>query len=150
MTDEQIEKKLKRAISDFFDCAQEHVVTYINRLIAENADLAVKLEAAKTDKENLLRTLEECNEELQTIRKETAKEILQSLFERADIGTRDENNGFAYACLQFRSRILAKAKKYGVELNTAYSCDTCSQNNNAEWNEDNCPLKRAGECMVGE
>lgn len=50
------------------------------------------------------------------IRKETAKEILQPLYEKADIGTHDENNDFAYACLQFRSRILAIAKRYGVEV----------------------------------
>lgn len=50
------------------------------------------------------------------IRKETAKEILQPLYEKADISTHDENNDFAYVCFQFRSRILAKAKKYGVEI----------------------------------
>lgn len=94
MTDEQIEKALKCCTSNNCDYCNECPVDkkskedcncgqvlakaalgYIERLKTENANLTVALEVAETDKDNLARTLEECNEELTDIRKETAKEI---------------------------------------------------------------------------
>lgn len=59
-------------------------------------------------------TFDEISEQ---VRKETVKEVLKPLYEKAEIGTHDENNDFAYVCLQFKSRINAIAKGYGVNLN---------------------------------
>ena len=53
----------------------------IDSLKAENANLTVENEALKSEKENLMRTVEEGGEELIEIRKETAKEIVNRLIE---------------------------------------------------------------------
>ena len=36
------------------------------------------------------------------------------------------------------------------ELLDAQSCATCPENNNAEWNEQTCPLRKAGACKGGK
>lgn len=47
MTDEQIEKALKFAVSDLSDCAKEQIFAYINRLKDENERLAFALKLAQ-------------------------------------------------------------------------------------------------------
>lgn len=112
MTDEEIEKALEeRAYSKeradngdgywlaLKDSLSWDAFNYIKRLKNEIAGLTGVVEALKTDNENLTRTLEEANEELKTVRKEIAKEILQELNSRlwdcidtaSDIGGREHN-----------------------------------------------------------
>lgn len=116
MTNEEIERALKLAISDLSDCAQDQIIDYINRLKAENANLQKWKRRQQICNESNTERIMALEDEKEQIRKETAKEILHPLYEKADIGTHDENNDFAYVCLQFRSRILAIAKRYGVEV----------------------------------
>lgn len=102
MTDEEIEKALeihyrRGGLPDCETCPYydefchgdclrafgKDMQDYINRLKTEIAGLTGALEATKTDNNNLTRTLEECNEELKQIRKETAKEILNEIKKHA-------------------------------------------------------------------
>lgn len=42
--------------------------------------------------------------------------VLQDLYNHAKHGAQDGDNGFALACNQMKTKILAKAKQYGVEI----------------------------------
>ena len=76
----------------------------IERLKAENANLTVENEVLQSEKENLMRTLEEGGEEIESARKETAKEILQE-FWKIKWGQSELDN----VCIRL-------AEKYGVEV----------------------------------
>ena len=84
------------------DCAVlliKQAVDYINRLKAENANLTVENEVLKRDVQNLERTLEEGKEELERVRKETAKEILNKVLD-----------------IVVDEKVFEMAKEYGVEV----------------------------------
>lgn len=135
MTDEQIIGALRQAddlaITEEVDCYD--LLRYITRLKDEIAGLTGALEAAETDKNNLLHTLEEGNEEyrelkdenerlsvalrlaqaratdaeeaVQCVQKETAKEILGQLKQACP-------QGYVGFCVW----IDITAKEYGVEV----------------------------------
>lgn len=90
MTNEEIEKACELCAqkgdtckgcpyeSDDIPCLQQlpaDCLVYINRLKDEIAGLTGAVEALKTDNTNLTRTLEECNEELQTANSNTQSAI---------------------------------------------------------------------------
>lgn len=79
------------------------------RLIADNTALeiwnefyTVEYEVLQSEKENLMRTLEEGAEEIESARKETTKEILQDLYN--------------YPHEYHEKRIIELAKQYGMEV----------------------------------
>ncbi len=145
MTDEEIEKVLASCgdLSTFvcdecplygdplcFSTIRVKALEYINRLKAEIAGLTGKADALESDRDNLLRTLGEANEELVFLkaeierirhnweiskavqrtrnRKETAKEILQDIIAKSsdDFGSREIAT----------SDLIIIFKKYGVEV----------------------------------
>lgn len=59
-------------------------IAKIERLEAENANLTVENEVLQSEKENLMRTLEEGREEIESARKETAQEIYEKLIREID------------------------------------------------------------------
>ena len=50
-----------------------------------------------------------------------------------------DNNDFEVIENVYEKPLLAKNESYEP-------CSTCPENNNAEWNEGNCPLRKAGAC----
>ena len=130
MTDEEIEKALeihyrRGGLPDcetcpYFnefchgDCLRtlgKDMQDYINRLKAENAILKKNADEAFQQGLNEMKELV-----APEIRKDTAKEILQDLYNHAKQGAHDKNNDFAFACDQIKTKILAEANKYGVEV----------------------------------
>ncbi len=115
MTDEEIEKALREAddlaIDGDVDCCD--VLDYINRLKDEIAGLTGALEAAQTDRDNLLRTLDEANERAEEIRKEAAKEILREILGWGEYEPLYDNDGSGYVRIK---HIKSEVAKYGVEV----------------------------------
>lgn len=76
-------------------------------------EVTLKLDLGDRTPEEIKQIAEMFNGE---IKKQVAKEILQYLFECANQGVQDENNDFAYACQQMKTKICFKAKQYDVEV----------------------------------
>lgn len=98
MTDEEIEKELLNLCSidltdkqNYDNCGRliipkyndiiHKTLDYINRLKAENEKLKDTLNAVENDEINLRGNLEECVDKLEHIRKDTAKEIFQTILD---------------------------------------------------------------------
>ncbi len=125
MTDEEIEKAMnccRRSLCN--ECPLQNngfcqnrlsneKYHYINRLKAEIAGLTGALEALESDRDNLLRTLEEANERAEEIRKGTAKAVLREILgwgEYEPLYDRDESG---YVRIK---HIKSEIAKYGVEV----------------------------------
>lgn len=116
MTDEEIEKQL-RDLLGILDNKYGNkgtiktlasAIDYIDRLKAENVELATKLAVAETDRENLFRTLEESNEVVEQAKADMAREILNGEIKgllQFYVHTQTKENFYKHIC-----------KKYGVEV----------------------------------
>ena len=162
MTYEEIEKWLNdtyRNMSDGYQTSLEYggkrdpnfedqidklgaEIDYINRLKAENAKLQEWKRRQQICNETNTERIMQLEDEKEQIRKETAREVICAIFKYATVLVKNDGQAFNVIDTFLIEKI---AHKYGVN-GEARNCDTCLKNNNAEWNKENCPLRKAGEC----
>lgn len=134
MTDKEIEKalevcpKITSADDHCGECPyfQKHkncigniekdALDYLNRLKAEIKRLSHSDQSKEDCTIDQHAEIHRLRDEVKQIRKDTAKEILQELFDDAKEMAKDKNYDFAIAYIRMKTILRFKAKEYGVEV----------------------------------